>query len=103
MADGSTLIFLTKSATQALSPLGLGLGLLLVSAGLLSAGRLGLARWVFVSAVAGLWIASLPPVATWTLSTLEQQYPPKVMAETPEADVAILLGGAVHGPDTASD
>jgi uncharacterized SAM-binding protein YcdF (DUF218 family) len=53
---------------------------------------------IFVSAVAGLWIASLPPVATWALSTLEHQYPPKVMAETPVADVAILLGGGVSGP-----
>jgi uncharacterized SAM-binding protein YcdF (DUF218 family) len=98
MTDGSTFILLTKVATQILSPLSLSLTLLLASAGLSLLGRVRLGRLFFAIAVAGLWTASLRPIATWAMSTLEQQYPPKSLTETPAADVAILLGGAVDSP-----
>ena len=52
----------------------------------------------FTSAILVLWVASTPTVASWPLYSLEKQYPAVSMAETPDADVAIILGGAVGQP-----
>lgn len=97
--DSSQLsIFLTKLASQLVYPLGLVCGLLLMSLVLLVAGRPRSAAAGIVTALTGLWIASLPPVSIWAIGTLERQHPPRPLAATEPADVAILLGGGVENP-----
>ena len=95
MTDSTATLFLTKLLPVFVYPLSLAIGLLLL-AGLLAA-RPRAAMLCRVAAIMGLWTASTAPVAEWALGTLEQQYPPRPIAELPQADVAILLGGAVGG------
>ena len=45
-----------------------------------------------------LWVASMPVFAHWAIATLEHQYPPHSVEQSPKADVAIVLGGAVSQP-----
>ncbi|MDF1721341.1 MAG: YdcF family protein [Minwuia sp.] len=47
--------------------------------------------------LAVLWMSSVSPTAVWLASTLERDYPPRPIAETPRADVGIVLGGALGG------
>ena len=47
-----------------------------------------------VFALALLWAASTPVVARWAYWQIERQYPPVPIADLPQSDVAILLGGA---------
>src|SRR5262245_13603447 len=51
-----------------------------------------------VAATTILWVCSTPFFANWLASSLECQYPPKSIQETPQSDAAILLGGAVGQP-----
>jgi uncharacterized SAM-binding protein YcdF (DUF218 family) len=51
-----------------------------------------------VAAFLVLWACSTPVVANWAYATLERQYPAMTMAETPQADVAIVLGGVRRQP-----
>lgn len=86
---------LSKLAGWLLSPLPLvvlgGLtGLLLAWRGWR---RAGLAMGAL--SLAGLWLASTPWLA-WTLaSSLESRYPPVAVADSPKADAALVLGGAL--------
>jgi uncharacterized SAM-binding protein YcdF (DUF218 family) len=95
MLDGETALFLTKVLPLAVYPLGATIGLGLVAVGLALAGRRRGAIAVALSALSLLWIASMPRVADWAVGSLESQNPPRTVADTPTADVAILLGGAV--------
>jgi len=40
----------------------------------------------------------MPIVANWAEASLERQYPPKALADTADADAAIILGGALGQP-----
>lgn len=98
MDDGEVSLFLTKLVSQAISPLALGIALVLAGT-LLSLRHLtGAARVLIVSGIVLLWAASLAPVSVFAIATLESQYPPQPVADTPAADVAILLGGGVEAP-----
>lgn len=44
-----------------------------------------------------LWLAAMPATAYWLASRLERLHPPVALEQTPVAEAAILLGGAV-GP-----
>ncbi len=92
------MLFLSKLLPVFVYPLGLTLSLLALSvaAALLKYQRLKL--WSAGAAILVLWISSTPVVANWVESSLEGQYPARPMAETPNADVAIVLGGAVGQP-----
>jgi uncharacterized SAM-binding protein YcdF (DUF218 family) len=52
--------------------------------------------------VAGLWIASTPQFASFALKTLEQKYPLMSIADTPTADVLIVLGGGIRPPNSSN-
>ena len=98
MMDSTAALFLSKLVPLFVYPLGLALSL--AAAGTLL-GRLRLlraARLCLGAAVAVLWIASTPVVADWAVASLERQYPPRAIAELPQADVAIVLGGALAPP-----
>lgn len=95
MHDGVATLFLTKLLPAFVYPLGLAIWLLILSGVLAVLDRRRPAILCTMLAVSGLWIASLPPFAEWALGTLERQYPARALADLPEADVAIVLGGAL--------
>jgi len=47
-----------------------------------------------------LWICSTPFFASFASRTLEARYPPVLVKDAPEADVAIVLGGGVRPPNS---
>ena len=57
-----------------------------------------LKKLAFSTAIAVLWLGSRADRRLQRTALLERQYPAKPMAETPDADVAIILGGAVGQP-----
>lgn len=95
MLDSPATLLLTKVAPAFVYPLGLTSMLLLVAGLCTVLGRRGAAASLMLAALATIWVSSTPAFADWVMSTLERQYPERTMAETPEADVAIVLGGAV--------
>ena len=57
-----------------------------------------LARFVLALTVIGLWIAATPLFSHWLVAQLEAQYPPQPIANLPEVDAVILLGGFLQQP-----
>jgi uncharacterized SAM-binding protein YcdF (DUF218 family) len=98
MLDGETALFLSKALPLAIYPLGATIGLGLVAVALAVAGRGRAAVRVALTGLALLWIASTPKVSNWALGSLESRYPALPVADSPRADVAILLGGGVASP-----
>jgi uncharacterized SAM-binding protein YcdF (DUF218 family) len=91
--------FLDKLISVFVFPLGFSLTacvllLVLGGSGWIRAGKTSIAL-----AVLGLWVASMPLVATYALRTLEKTYPLLSVSETPSADVIIVLGGGVRPPN----
>ena len=89
-------ILASKLLPNVVYPLGLAalLGLLSV---LFGYGRWYVAaRRVAVAFVATIWLASAPAFADWAVGTLEAQYSPTLPADTPEADVIVILGGMMR-------
>lgn len=98
MTDSASTFLLTKIAPLFIYPV--GMVIMLTVLGLIAAGfhRHRLAYGVFTTATIWLWVASTPVFANWAIATLEHQYPPQSVEESPRADVAIVLGGAVSQP-----
>jgi uncharacterized SAM-binding protein YcdF (DUF218 family) len=98
MVENGVFLFLSKLLPLLFYPVGLSLSLGLIGSlcSLLRFRRLALA--CVGSAMIILWICSTPIFAARVVASLERQYPPRTMAQTPEADVAILLGGALGQP-----
>ena len=90
-------LYLTK--VLALLALPLGWALLLAGAGLLLlvTGRRRAAGVLFVLQCVLLWAAAMPWTADRLMTALEAPYPPVAVDESPAADVAVVLGGAL-GP-----
>jgi uncharacterized SAM-binding protein YcdF (DUF218 family) len=99
MLPDQLLLFLSKLLPIFVLPLGLTLSLAVVGALLWLLYYRRLARLFLGAALAILWICSTPVVANWATASLEQQYPPRTMAETPAADVAVVLGGVLGQPE----
>src|SRR5687767_14895652 len=93
------LLFLSKLLPIFVLPLGLTLSLALLSAVLWLLFYRRLARLCLGAALAILWICSTPVVANRAIASLEGQYPPQTMANTPAVDVAIVLGGVLGQPE----
>jgi uncharacterized SAM-binding protein YcdF (DUF218 family) len=98
MTDSVTTLFLTKLLPVSIYPLALAIELGLVGAVFALWGYRRLASVCTGVAVVGLWIVATPAFAEWALGTLERQHPPRAIADLPQADVAVVLGGAVSGP-----
>jgi uncharacterized SAM-binding protein YcdF (DUF218 family) len=98
MFESLVTLFLGKLLPIVIYPLGLVISLVFM-AGLCVALKLWRSA---ISSIAAafllLWVCSTPIFASWALGTLERQYPAKAMAEIPEAEVAIVLGGAIAQP-----
>lgn len=95
MIESTATLFLTKLLPVFVYPLSVAIGLFLLAS--LLAARPRAAMVCRAVAIVGLWTASTAPVGEWALGTLEKQHPPRPIAELPQADVAIVLGGVVGG------
>ena len=91
-------LFLSKLLPAFVYPLGLTLSLVAIAALLARLYFPRLAKLCYGTALAVLWVCSTPAVASWAVASLERQYPARSIAETPAADVAIVLGGAIGQP-----
>jgi uncharacterized SAM-binding protein YcdF (DUF218 family) len=98
MFENGVSLFLSKLLPLFFYPVGLSLSLALIGSlcSLLKFRRLALT--CAGSAIIILWICSTPFFANRAVASLERQYPPRTMAQTPQADVAIVLGGALGQP-----
>ena len=92
------ILFLTKLLPIVLYPVGLAIGLLLLGVVCMLRDRRRLSLACIGAALVLLWVCSMPVFAEWSLGSLERQYPATAIADTPKADVAILLGGAIGQP-----
>src|SRR5262245_41255118 len=98
MSETAPWLFPSKLLPVLVAPLGLTLALV-VAGGLCALLR----RWRLAlssvgAAVTILWVCATPVFANWVFASLERQYPARAIAETPEADVVIVLGGAIGQP-----
>lgn len=100
MLEREVVLFLSKALPLVAYPLGLAICLVLFGGLCASFKLLRVAVASVASGLIVLWVASMPVVAERALASLERQYPARAIADTPEADVAILLGGAI-GPPTS--
>jgi uncharacterized SAM-binding protein YcdF (DUF218 family) len=98
MFESESSLFLTKLLPVFLYPVGAAIALLLLAAMASGLGRGRVAAGLAGAAVLLLWGASAPIVGNWAYGTLEGQYPSRPIAETADAEVAIVLGGAVLQP-----
>lgn len=93
-----TWLFLSKLLPLAVQPLCVALVFAVLSLCAMACRRNRLARILAVTAISIVGIASMPIVGERAYATLERQYPPMPLSDTPKADVAIVLGGAIKGP-----
>jgi len=91
-------LYLSKLIPLFIYPLGFALVLSILAAGILGISA-GLARLFLFVAIIVLWGASTPFFADYLGLTLEGQYPPVTVEETPTADAIVVLGGVVKGPE----
>jgi len=98
MFESDSTLFLSKLLPVFFYPMGLTILLALIAGLFLLLNFRRLALFSIGTATTILWVCSTPVVANLAIATLERQYPPVTIAETPEADVAIVLGGALGQP-----
>jgi uncharacterized SAM-binding protein YcdF (DUF218 family) len=89
---------LTKLLTKLVMPVSAVLALMALGLLLLAFGRRRAAAAVLFAAFAGLWLASLPPLAERLVAALEAVHPASPLAELAPADAIVLLGGATRPP-----
>jgi len=88
-------LFLSKLLPRLVYPLGLSSGLLLLVFFLVWWGRRRLAAAFLLLALSMLWASSMPVTATWLAASLERQYLPVPVTQSPTADAIVVLGGGV--------
>lgn len=81
------LIYVHKIIPALISPLALGLYLILWSI-------VTRKRWPALMALVVLWVMSMPVVGNWALGVIEKDYPPIDLEEVPSVDAVVVLGGA---------
>lgn len=59
--------------------------------------RVRTAFWALALGTAWLYLCSTALFADYLMGTLEDPFPPKALSATPQADVIVLLGGAIRG------
>ena len=98
MTDNAATLLMTKLAPIFLYPVGAVIMLTLFGLVLALLHRQRLSMTLFAAAATWLWVASTPAFADWAIATLERQYPARPIELTQNADVAIVLGGAMSQP-----
>ncbi len=91
------MLYLTKVLTLLVLPLGWVLLMGATALILLARGRRRLAGALVAGLLVLLWVCAMPWTAYHLSAGLEAGYPPVPLAQTPVAEVAVVLGGAV-GP-----
>jgi len=87
------LFILGKLGAALLSPLGLALVGLVLAMILFAWARAAAGQGVLAATFAVLYLSATPAVSRTLSAILETQYPPVAVAELPQADVIIVLGG----------
>ncbi len=91
-------LLLTKLLPLFVYPLGAAILAGIVALTLMRTRFRRLAAALLAVTLAGLWIAATPLLADWLTVRLEAEHPPVPVAEAPDADAIILLGGIVAQP-----
>lgn len=87
-----------KFAILLISPLGTALLLGLAALVLLRLGWHRTGWWLGALGLAWLWLWSTPAVSHGARARLELAYPPVAVAQLPQADAIVVLGGAIGAP-----
>ena len=58
-------------------------------------------RWLALAGLAVLWLGSTQPVSNALLRSLEDAYPPVLVADCPQADAVVVLGGGLRDESPA--
>lgn len=95
------MFIVSKLAIALISPLGASLFGGLLALFLALAGRKRLAFWSGILALLWLWCWSLPAASNWVRGYLEDQHPPIVIQEVPQAEAVVVLGGGVSPASTS--
>jgi len=90
-------VYFLKLASWALYPLSWILILLILSFVFAAFRKRWLSQTTLLSALALLWIASMPITGQYTSQWLEQQYPMQTLDRITTADAIVLLGGGMGG------
>jgi len=88
---------LTKLLSLLVYPLSQSLLVCLLGLLLLALRRPRSAGGAVLLAVAWLWLCSTNLMADFLMGTLEEDFPPRAMSATPQAQAIVLLGGATRG------
>ncbi len=83
-------------------PLGFAISAIILLLIVGAMGKRRLSQLGLAVVVAGLWGVSTPQFASIALRGLEGGYPIRSIAETPAADVLIVLGGGIRPPNRAN-
>ena len=59
--------------------------------------RVRTAFWALALGTSWLYLCSTALFADYLMGTLEDPFPPKALSATPQADIIVLLGGAIRG------
>lgn len=94
--------FLDKLLSVFAFPLGFAISAIVLLLIVGAMGKRRLSQTGLAVIVAGLWVASTPLFASFALKTLEADYPLVSIAETPTADVLIVLGGGIRPPNSTN-
>ena len=98
MFESNFSLFLSKFLPVFFYPVGLTIALVLIGCLCAKFDCRFLANLSIGSAAIMLWICSTPIFAAWAVASLERQYPARPLADIAQADVAIVLGGAIGQP-----
>jgi len=88
-------LYLMKLMALGTMPLTWAVMLALAALVLLALGRRRSAAWLLAAQIGVLWLVSMPWTAFQLTAWREAPFPPVALEETPVADVAVVLGGAV--------
>jgi len=91
-------VYLSKILPLFVMPVSVVLILSVAALIMLQRGMKRTASSVLAVAISLLWVASTPMVAEGLYRGLESRHPARALAEVPEADCIVLLGGVVGAP-----
>jgi uncharacterized SAM-binding protein YcdF (DUF218 family) len=89
-------IYLSKILPLMVLPIGIVLELLVIALLLLWKSKRRSGIFFVVTAMAVLWVSSMPIVANTVLGKLEQRYPAVALNEIPDSKCLVVLGGAIQ-------
>jgi uncharacterized SAM-binding protein YcdF (DUF218 family) len=91
------MLFLSKLISLFVLPLGLIIVLSIAVFLSLVFNKHRMAKWLLVIQLLLIWLSSMPAFSDYLAATWEQKYLPVAIADSPTADIIVILGGAVEG------